>query len=201
MALPILRTEVLLSALLLFPPVTLKPPVTETPQVEYIQLIQETKKPVPNFDKEVLEPLKVKQEEARIAAESARIAEEKAAEALRAAQEAERPRLLPLPASKSYVAPSVSVRPTGGLMGSLGYIRPGNNCVNTAKAYGKNQPGDPDTWYVTTRTPFIGAAAVFPFKHVAIVVGIWSNGDIEVVHENAPGAGHRFSQSQIKGYF
>lgn len=186
MALPILRTEVLLSALLLFPPVTLKPPVTETPQVEYIQLIQETKKPVPNFDKEVLEPLKAAQK----AAEDARIA----AEALRAAQEAERLRLLPLPVHQSYVAPTAA----DGLTGSIGYSRAGGNCILEP---GVNNPGygNPINWPATSGLR-IGATVLFFYNHTAVVTGIWSNGDIEIRQQNASGAPHRIPRSQARGY-
>lgn len=87
------------------------------------------------------------------------------------------------------------------LTGSFGYSAPGGNCVWTAMAYGKLQPGNPISWYVTTHTPFIGAAALFPFNHVAVVVGIYGNGDIEVAQQNSPGAPHRYSQWEIRGYF
>lgn len=90
---------------------------------------------------------------------------------------------------------------SSGLIGQIGYSLAGGNCVDMAIAYGKDQPGNPISWYATTGRPFIGAAALFYFNHVAIVVGIWGNGDIEVAQENSPGAPHRYSQSEIRGYF
>jgi len=90
---------------------------------------------------------------------------------------------------------------SGGLIGSYGSVRSGGNCVNTARAHGKIQPGNPSTWSVSTRTPFIGAAALFNYNHVAIISGIWDNGDIEVIHENFSGSRTRFSQAEMRGYF
>jgi len=89
----------------------------------------------------------------------------------------------------------------GTLIGSYGSVRSGGNCVNTARAHGKIQPGNPITWSVSTRTPFIGAAALFNYNHVAIISGIWDNGDIEVIHENFSGSRTRFSQAEMRGYF
>ena len=88
-----------------------------------------------------------------------------------------------------------------GLTGSKGWAKPYGNCVNTARAFGKVQPGNPIAWRVSTRTPFIGAAALFKYNHVAIVAGIYDNGDIEVYHENFRGGRTRFKASEIRGYF
>lgn len=90
---------------------------------------------------------------------------------------------------------------TPELIGSYGWVAAGGNCVNTAKNYGKNQPGNPINWVPTTQTPFIGAAALFYFNHVAIVTGIHSDGSIEVTHENCPGCPTRYPRSQIRGFF
>lgn len=85
------------------------------------------------------------------------------------------------------------------LIGSIGYARAGGNCVNEP---GINNPrnGNPSSWPVTSRTPWIGATAVFTWNHAGVVTGIWSNGDIEVRHQNYWGGQHRFPQSMIRGY-
>lgn len=90
---------------------------------------------------------------------------------------------------------------TSELIGRYGYALAGGNCVNTARAYGKNQPGNPISWVATTQTPYIGAAALFNFNHVAVVVGIHSNGDLEVAHENCPGCPSRYPRSAFRGFF
>ena len=111
-----------------------------------------------------------------------------------------KPVYVPIPREntpQTIVRASVS----GGLIGSYGSVRSGGNCVNTARAYGKIQPGNPSTWSISTTTPFIGAAALFNYNHVSIVTGIHANGDIEVEHENFRGTRTRFSQSEIRGYF
>lgn len=87
------------------------------------------------------------------------------------------------------------------LSGSYGYVSSGSNCVNTAKAHGKNQPGDPINWAPTTHVPFIGAAALFNFNHVAIVSGIHADGSIEVIHENCPGCPTRYPRNAFRGFF
>lgn len=109
-------------------------------------------------------------------------------------------RVLPTQADTG-VLPSQAAGDTGGLVGSLGYAKAGGNCTNTARAHGKNQPGNPSSWQVTTRQPFIGAAALFTYNHVSIVVGMWDNGDLEVIHENFAGGQHRFPRSAFRGYF
>lgn len=86
-----------------------------------------------------------------------------------------------------------------GLTGSLGYTVPWGNCVNQIP-FGQRGPGNPINWGVTTYQPYIGAAALFPYNHVGRVVGIWSNGDVEIVHENGGGLGHRFSASSLRGF-
>lgn len=85
--------------------------------------------------------------------------------------------------------------------GVVGWSEASGNCVDEAKAYGKNQPGNPISWVPTTDQPFLGAAVLFYFNHVAIVVGIYDNEDVEVIQQNSPGAPHRYSPSEIRGYF
>ena len=87
------------------------------------------------------------------------------------------------------------------LRGSYGYAKAFGNCVDLAKAYGKNQPGNPIGWYATTRQPFIGAAALFYYNHVGIVRGIYSDGSVEIAHANYSGTQTRFYPSEIRGYF
>lgn len=103
------------------------------------------------------------------------------------------------PASVPVVA--TVVVPASELIGSYGYVVGGSNCVNTAKAHGKNQPGNPISWVPTTQAPFIGAAVLFYFNHVAIVSGIHSDGSVEVIHENCPGCPTRYARSAIRGFF
>lgn len=94
---------------------------------------------------------------------------------------------------------TVSANPE--LIGSYGAVLVGGNCVNTAKAHGKNQPGNPISWSPTTQTPFVGAAALFYFNHVAIVTGIHSDGSIEVIHENCPGCPTHYPRGTFRGFF
>lgn len=120
------------------------------------------------------------------------------------------PRALPVapaPVEQPTSQPSAPV-PTqsapvvaGLLAGSYGYSLAGGNCVDMAKRYGKNQPGNPVSWVPTTRTPFIGAAALFYYNHVAIVSGIHYDGSIEVIHENCPNCPTRYPASTFRGFF
>ncbi len=88
-----------------------------------------------------------------------------------------------------------------GLVGSYGYALSGGNCVNMANRYGKNQPGNPISWIPTTQTPFIGAAVLFYFNHVAIVTGIHYDGSVEVAHENCPNCPTRYPVNTFRGFF
>ena len=92
-----------------------------------------------------------------------------------------------------------SSEPEGVLVGQLGWSTPWGNCVDEP---GVNNPGwgNPIDWPVLTTTPVIGESALFYFNHVAVVVGVWSNGDIEVGQENSPGAPHTYPPSMIRGY-
>lgn len=87
-----------------------------------------------------------------------------------------------------------------GLIGSIGYATCGGNCVNEP---GVNNPFDgtnPISWAVLSQTPTIGATALWTYNHTGVVVGIWSNGDIEVRHQNFCGGQHRFSRSDFRGF-
>jgi LysM repeat protein len=125
---------------------------------------------------------------------------------------AERPFPTPPPIVSSTVTPPINrnngvsssaSKPTSiqGFIGSKGWVKHSGNCVNTARAHGKVQNGNPITWKVSTRTPFIGAAALHHYNHVSVVSGIYENGDIEVMHENFRGNRTRFKASEIRGYF
>lgn len=102
-------------------------------------------------------------------------------------------------------APPVTQRPAaaissgiGGLTGSLGYARAGGNCVNEPGV--NKQNGNPSSWTATSRTPWIGATFLMHTNHTGVVTGIWSNGDIEVRHQNWSGGQHRFPPSMFRGY-
>lgn len=89
-------------------------------------------------------------------------------------------------------------RPLSGLLGSIGYASPYGNCVNEPGV--KRQKGNPITWVARTGTPYIGATFLFYSNHTGVVTGIWSNGDIEVRHQNYQGGQHRFSRSMFRGF-
>lgn len=98
--------------------------------------------------------------------------------------------------------PSPSVQAIGGLFGARGYARAGGNCVNEP---GVNSPRDgtnPISWAVLSYRPSIGATALWRgINHTGVVTGIWSNGDIEVRHQNWGGAPvTRFPASAFRGY-
>lgn len=169
-----------------------KPPSVPNTISESLQ----TKKVVrPDWEKEVLVPLKTKQaeEEAARVAEEARIAAEQAA---KAAAEAERLAQRPV----VYTAPVPSYTASNGVLtGSLGYANPYGNCVLEP---GVNNPGwgNPINWPVLSSTPHIGSTALFYFNHVAVVTGIWSNGDLEVRQQNTTGGQHRYPRSMFRGF-
>lgn len=134
----------------------------------------------PDFSKN-LEETVTKPEKIRIASEKA--------EQERVALEAQ------LYVKPAYVAP-VEVK-DGELTGDHGYAI-GGNCVNEIT----NRPmGNPITWVATTQTPYIGAAALFYYNHVARIVGFWSNGDIEVAQQGWSGTPiTRFPRSTFRGF-
>lgn len=126
-------------------------------------------------------------------AEKARVAAVEAAQAVVIPEPVQTPVVI-------YEAPKATYTPSGGLTGSYGYSLAGGNCVNQVPS-GLRGPGNPISWSVTSRAPYIGAAALFYYNHVVRVTGIWSNGDIEVANENWNGPSQtRFSQAEIRGY-
>jgi len=86
----------------------------------------------------------------------------------------------------------------GGLVGSIGYAKAGGNCVNQINP---RPNGNPITWPARSQTPTIGSAALFSYNHTGRVVGIWSNGDVEVAHENYKGSQTRFPRSALRGFW
>lgn len=97
------------------------------------------------------------------------------------------------------VAAAAAPVATPELIGSVGYARAGGNCVNEP---GVNNPrtGNPISWAVTSQTPTVGATALFTWNHVGVVTGIWSNGDLEIRHQNYWGGQHRFPRGMIRGF-
>lgn len=145
----------------------------------------------PDFDSEVLAPLQAVQ--AAQKAEQDRLDQIKLDEA---AAEAARQAAYVAPVYVPYSAP---VAVYGALTGQIGYALAFGNCVNEP---GVNNPGfgDPISWPVTSFTPLIGATALFGYNHVGVVTGIWSNGDLEIRHQNFGGGQHRFSRSEFRGF-
>jgi hypothetical protein len=158
------------------------------------KIVKPSPKEAPDFDKEVLLPLRAKQaeeaEQARLA-EEARVAEE-ARQVAQAAQQAT------VSEPSQPVVPAREVQ-QGELAGLLGYAIPYGNCVNEP---GVNNPGwgNPINWPASSYSPWIGASALFGYNHVAVVTGIWSNGDIEVRHQNFRGNQTRFPRSAFRGF-
>lgn len=158
--------------------------------VAYIQLIQPLSQPrFPDRTKEALEAADYRQEQARIAQEAAAAAQS-------AAQQAQ----------EAYTAPTQPTNPTYAnnydylLVGTLGYALPGGNCVDEVPI-ALQFPGNPISWPVLTPIPYIGAVALFPYNHVAMVVGLWGNGDVEVDQQNWAGAPiTRFPLSAFRGF-
>lgn len=87
----------------------------------------------------------------------------------------------------------------GTLTGSVGFAQAGGNCVLEIPA-DRRPEGNPISWVATTETPYIGAIALFNYNHTGIVVGIWSNGDLEIQHQNFSGGQTRFSRSEFRGF-
>jgi hypothetical protein len=85
------------------------------------------------------------------------------------------------------------------LSGSYGYALASGNCVVEP---GVNNPGfgNPISWPTTSAEPWIGASALFWYNHVAVVTGLWGNGDIEVRHQNCPGCPSRYARSMVRGF-
>ncbi len=87
----------------------------------------------------------------------------------------------------------------GTLRGSMGYARAGGNCVNEP---GVNNPhsGNPIDWPVLSRSASIGATALWTYNHTGVVTGIWSDGWIEVRHQNFSGGQHTFPPGAFRGF-
>jgi hypothetical protein len=110
----------------------------------------------------------------------------------------------PAPAKAAEPAPAAApaapaVPTTPGLTGSIGYALAYGNCVNEP---GVNNPhyGNPISWPVLSSEPTIGATALFTWNHTGVVTGLWSNGDVEVRHQNYWGGTHRFPRSMFRGF-
>lgn len=168
------------------------------------KLVPET--PKPDYEKEVLQPLKEAQRRDAEARELARIEAERIeaerVEAERLAQEALQAQLAAqavvyAPAPVQYATQALNS--SGGLTGSYGHATPGGNCVQEP---GVNNPGwgNPIAWPITSTAPWIGATALFTYNHVGVVVGIWSNGDLEIAHQNFTGGTTRFSVNNFRGF-
>lgn len=110
-----------------------------------------------------------------------------------------------LPTSTPNVIPtsySPSQQATGILVGSRGYARAGGNCVNEPGVNSPNNGTNPISWAVLNGRASIGATALWRgVNHTGVVTGIWSNGDIEIRHQNWNGpAVTRFPASAFRGY-
>lgn len=152
----------------------------------------EQRNPKPDFDKEILVPLRAKQ------AEEQKEADRKEAERV-AAQVVIQAAPVVIPPQPIYKPVQATPVVSSGLIGSMGYARAGGNCVNEP---GVNNPGygNPVNWSATSFTPWIGATALFNYNHVGVVTGIWSNGDVEIRHQNYTGNQTRFSPGQLRGF-
>jgi hypothetical protein len=146
----------------------------------------------PNFEKEILIPLKQKQQAQRL----------KDCSSVGGVLEGDLCLVTPAVQETVYEPQMASYTPLSeGLVGSYGYISPMNNCVDFTRQFGKVQTGNPDTWVATTNKPFIGAAVLFYYRHTAIVVGLHPGGDVELAQANCPGCKTRYSPFELRGYF
>lgn len=109
------------------------------------------------------------------------------------------PATAPVPQTASAPAPARSYASAAGFVGTKGYAIWGGNCVNEP---GVNNPrnGNPINWPATSQTPWIGATALFHYNHVGVVTGIYSNGDLEIRHQNFKGNITRFPRSAFRGF-
>lgn len=122
--------------------------------------------------------------------------------ARKAAEAAEEAHLASLPPWTPTPAPQPATAPQNGslIAGTRGYALPYGNCINQVP-YTLRGQGNPINWSVLTQTPYIGAAALWYFNHTGRVVGMWSNGDLEIAHENWGGyAQTRFPRSAFRGF-
>lgn len=104
----------------------------------------------------------------------------------------------PTPIKTPQIAPQ-ALASSGELFGTLGYALAFGNCVDEPGVNGA--PGNPISWPALTQDPRIGESALFYFNHVAVITGIWSNGDIEVRQHNWHGTPiTRFPRSMFRGF-
>lgn len=153
----------------------------------------------PDYDKEVLTPLRAAQALEKIQADKqAALDAEAARQALEASQQAaivEQSGAIPT----TPPTMAVGVYSLGDLIGSVGYSLPYGNCVLEP---GVNNPGwgNPIDWPATSYAPWVGASALFYTNHVAVVSGLYGNGDLEVRQQNSPGMPHRVPMGMIRGF-
>lgn len=110
----------------------------------------------------------------------------------------------PFPTAIVQESVFVASQPSSGgfssseLIGSIGYAVHTGNCVNEP---GVNKGvGNPSNWPALTQTPTIGATVLFTYNHTGVITGIWSDGSIEVRHQNYRGTEHRFPRSAFRGF-
>jgi hypothetical protein len=157
---------------------------------------------VPNFD-EVLVPLHAAQAAKAEKDRLDKIEADRVAEVARLAEEEAKAAAAIVARASVRIQPSQAVTFSstsgGSLTGSRGYASPYGNCVLEP---GINNPGfgNPITWLVLTQSPQIGSTALFWFNHTAVVTGFWSNGDIEVRHQNVSGGQTRYPRSAFRGF-
>lgn len=153
----------------------------------------------PDYDKEVLAPLRAAQAVVKAQADKqAALDADAARQALEASQQAaivEQSGAIPT----TPPTMAVGVYSSELIAGSIGYSLPYGNCILEP---GVNNPGwgNPIDWPATSYTPWIGATALFTFNHTAVVTGVYSNGDLEVRQQNSPGMPHRIPMSMIRGF-
>jgi hypothetical protein len=174
-----------------------KPVASKVP----IVLVEQVKKP--NYEDEVLKPFQVKRDEALTKVKTDCDAQGGTTDLFSCIPPPPPPPTEPVPeqyGGGSAVGTPVSVAAPGDyITGAFGYALAGGNCVMEP---GVNNPGwgNPIAWPITSTQPWIGASALFWYNHVAVVTGLWSNGDIEVRHQNCPGCPSRYPRSMFRGY-
>jgi len=162
-----------------------------------VQALVKTTQP-PDYNVDVLEPLAADQHQ-----EALKYAAEQAVALRQVEIASEQSAKIEVAVHVQPSSPTPSYAPSYGglgvLTGSVGYSDPDGNCVDEP---GVNNPGygNPIDWPVLYTTPHIGSTVLFVFNHTAVVVGIWSNGYVEVDQENAPGMTHTIPPSMIRGY-
>lgn len=111
----------------------------------------------------------------------------------------------PVSIQSGYTSPQNS---SGGgklIAGTIGNVRACEasgancNCVNEPGVH-KGAYGNPEVWPVLFTKARVGATALWTYNHTGVVTGIWSNGDIEVRHQNYGGGQTRFPASAFRGF-